>query len=129
MLTTLEDDKAELLTRAADAARHSKGTGGPDHDQVEDLLVAYYRHVAAEDLVDRSPEDLYGALASHHRLAQARPQGTAAVRVVTPGLADAGWSAAVRSVRGKPNDASPAHIPHVARMMSVLSGYRDGNST
>ena len=103
MLTTLEDDKAELLTRAADAARHSKGTGGPDHDQVEDLLTAYYRHVAAEDLVERGPEDIYGALASHHRLAQTRPQGTAAVRVFTPGLADpAGRPPATRWSRSSP---------------------------
>ena len=120
MLTTLEDDKAELLTRAADAARHSKGTGGPDHDQVEDLLIAYYRHVAAEDLVERSPEDLYGALASHHRLAQSRPQGTAAVRVVTPGPADAGWSAAGHSVVEVVTDDMPFLVDSVTMELARL---------
>ncbi len=34
--------------------------------------------------LERSPEDLYGALASHRELAASRPQGTATVRVVMP---------------------------------------------
>ena len=53
-----------------------------------DLLRAYYRHVAPEEVAERSPEDLFGALASHRELASSRPQGTAAVRVVTPTSAD-----------------------------------------
>ena len=58
-------------------AHHRRGTGGPPHDLVETLLKAYYRHVAPEDVTDRSDVDLYGALASHYRLAGSRPQGTA----------------------------------------------------
>ncbi len=54
------------------------------HDQVDALLHAYYRHVAPEDIVDRSDVDVYGALASHYKLALDRPQGTAQVRVFTP---------------------------------------------
>ena len=120
MLTTLEDDKAELLTRAADAARHSQGTGGPSRNQVEDLLVAYYRHVAAEDIVDRGPEYLYGALASHHRLAQTRPQGTSAVRVVTPTLGESGWSAAGHSVVEVVTDDMPFLVDSVTMELARL---------
>jgi glutamate dehydrogenase len=120
VLTTFEDDKADLLTRAADAARHSKGSGGPDHDQVEDLLAAYYRHVAAEDLVERSPEDLYGALASHHRLARTRPQGTAAVRVITPRLAESGWSAGGHSVVEVVTDDMPFLVDSVTMELARL---------
>ena len=46
-------------------AHHRRGTGGPPHDLVATLLKAYYRHVAPEDVTDRSDVDLYGALASH----------------------------------------------------------------
>src|SRR3954451_13619123 len=51
---TSEQVKAELIDRAIELARSGKGSGGPDHDRVADLLHAYYRHVAPEDLVDRS---------------------------------------------------------------------------
>ncbi|GAA4696695.1 NAD-glutamate dehydrogenase [Nocardioides nanhaiensis] len=97
-MTTQDQDLDELITRAAEAARHGTGSGGPPHAEVEDLLRAYYRHVAPEDLAERSEEDVWGALASHHRLAAHRPQGTANVRVLTPTLGEHGWSAGGHTV-------------------------------
>ena len=41
---------------------------------------------------------MYGALASHYKLAGNRPQGTAQVRVFTPSLSEHGWSAGGHSV-------------------------------
>ena len=41
---------------------------------------------------------MYGALASHYKLAADRPQGTAQVRVFTPTLSEHGWSAGGHSV-------------------------------
>ena len=76
----------------------SKGTGGPPHESVADLLRAYYRHVAVEDLADRSDVDMYGAFASQYKLAGNRPQGTAKVRIHTPTLSDTDWSAGGRTV-------------------------------
>lgn len=96
--TTLDVDKSELLNKAIDLAKHSKGTGGPPHDEVAVLLKAYYRHVAPEDVCERGDVDVYGALASHWKLAENRPQGTAQVRVFTPTLAEHGWTAAGHSV-------------------------------
>jgi glutamate dehydrogenase len=96
--TTHDVDKAELIDKATDLARHGRGTGGPPHDQVDALLHAYYRHVAPEDVVDRSDVDVYGALASHYKLAGSRPQGTAQVRAFTPTLSELGWSAGGHSV-------------------------------
>ncbi len=96
--TTQDTDKAELIEKAIDVAQHGKGTGGPPHDEVDALLRAYYRHVAPEDVVDRSDIDVYGALASHFKLAVNRPQGTAQVRVFTPTLSEHGWSASGHSV-------------------------------
>ena len=78
----------ETKDRQLDAATEARPEWG-------ELLRAYYRHVAPEDVAERSPEDLLGAVASHRELASSRPQGTAAVRVVTPTIADAGWSARI----------------------------------
>ncbi|QVT81225.1 NAD-specific glutamate dehydrogenase [Nocardioides aquaticus] len=95
---THEPDKEQLLDQAVGVAKHGKGSGGPPRERLDVLLRAYYRHVTAEDLVDRGDADLYGAFASHHRAALQRPQGTAEVRVLTPTPGDQGWSAAGHSV-------------------------------
>ena len=112
-MVKLEDDKAELLDRAEAVALASRGTGGPPHAQVGELLGAYFRHVAPEDLLGRSPEDVYGALASHYAIASSRPQGRAAVRVVTPGLVGTGWSAAGHSVVEVVTDDMPFLVDSV----------------
>jgi len=96
--STSEQAKAELIDKAIALAQAGKGTGGPPHDQVGELVRAYYRHVAPEDLLDRSDVDVYGAFAAHYKLAGERPQGTARVRVMTPTLAEHGWSASGHSV-------------------------------
>ncbi|HEX5089121.1 MAG TPA: NAD-glutamate dehydrogenase [Nocardioides sp.] len=93
-----EQSKAELIDKAIALAQAGKGTGGPPHDQLPALIHAYYRHVAPEDLVDRSDADVFGAFAAHYRLAGNRPQGTANVKVTTPTLAEHGWSASGHSV-------------------------------
>ncbi len=98
MTSTLEDNKADLLAKASDLAARSRGTGGPPADSAGGLLTAYFRHVAPEDVVVRSEVDLYGALASHFKLAETRPQGTARIRVFTPTVPDHGWSAAAHTV-------------------------------
>ncbi len=84
--------------RAVELARQGRGSGGPPRDQLEALLGCYYRFVVPEDLTGRTEVDVYGALASHYKLAGHRPQGTAQVRVFTPTLAEHGWSAAGHSV-------------------------------
>ena len=97
-MATHEPELDDLLDSATEVARSGTGSGGPPRDDVRGLLASYYRHVPVEDLADRSPADVFGALASHYRLAAERPQGTAAVRVLTPTVADHGWSAGGHSV-------------------------------
>ncbi len=87
-----------LLSEAIGLARSGRGSGGPPHEAADALIRAYYRHVAAEDIGDRSEVDVYGAFASHYQLAGNRPQGTAQVRVLTPTASDVGWSAGGHSV-------------------------------
>jgi len=105
--TTLDREKSELLAKAIDLALSRKGAGGPPHDTVGSLLKSYYRHVAPEDVCDRTDIDLYGALASHYKLAANRPQGTAQVRVFTPGVSEAGWTAGGHSVVEVATDDMP----------------------
>jgi glutamate dehydrogenase len=97
-MTTQDVDKAELIDRAIAVARSKSGRGGPPPETVDALLRAYYRHVAPEDILGRGELDVYGAIASHFRLAGERPQGTAQVRVCTPTVSEYGWSAGGHSV-------------------------------
>ncbi|WP_037605428.1 NAD-glutamate dehydrogenase [Streptacidiphilus rugosus] len=85
MQTQLDAAKAELLSKAAQGEALGNGA-------LASYLKHYYLHTAPEDLLDRDPVDVYGAAASHHRLAAKRPQGSAEVRVYTPTVEENGWS-------------------------------------
>jgi glutamate dehydrogenase len=115
---TTDVEKSHLLTKAISLAEHSTGTGGPRHDEVGRLLTAYYRHVATDDLADRSAEELYGALVSHYRTAEVRPQGRARVHVFTPTLAEHGWSAGGHSVVEVVTDDMPFLVDSVVMELS-----------
>src|SRR5918992_3510705 len=87
----LAEAKAELLVHAAETCVQTPGT---HQDSVEDVLTylrLYYRHVAAEDLLDRDPADICGPALAHRSLGEERPQGRAKVRVFTPTLDEHGW--------------------------------------
>ena len=86
MAQGLTRGRVELMARAA--ALGAGGADGPTGAQLD----WYYRHVADEDVLTRRPQDLLGALVSHRRLAQHRPPGTAAVRVLTPAPDRDGWT-------------------------------------
>jgi glutamate dehydrogenase len=114
--TTLDDEKSALLDRAA---QQPDGTAGPEVSGVGALVRSYYRNVAAEDVCEFSATDLYGALASHLELAQVRPQGTARVRVLTPGP-DAGWSAGGHSLVQVVTDDMPFLVDSLTMELSAL---------
>src|SRR3954447_7539540 len=120
---SVDREKNDLLKQAIALAERSSGTGGPPKGEVGSLLRAYYRHVATDDLVDRSAEELYGALASHYRAAQVRPQGTASVHVFTPTLAEHGWSAGGHSVVEVVTDDMPFLVDSV--VMELTRQQRD----
>src|SRR4051794_16169348 len=120
---SVDPEKTHLLNQAIALAERSTGTGGPPKDEVGPLLHAYYRHVATDDLVDRSPEELYGALVSHHRTAETRPQGTASVHVFTPTVAQHGWSAGGHSVVEVVTDDMPFLVDSI--VMELTREQRD----
>ena len=116
MALLLEDSKDELLSRAAGHAAGRRGGGFPDDPL--GLLRAYYRHMAPEDLVERSDEDVFGALASHLSLARSRPQGTARVRVFTPTVAADGWTAGGHTVVEVVTDDMPFLVDSLTMALS-----------
>src|SRR5436190_19079015 len=58
---------------------------------VEDFAVRYFQDVDAEDLAERQPADLYGAMLSHWNFARKRDPGRIRVRVLNPSLEEHGW--------------------------------------
>jgi glutamate dehydrogenase len=52
----------------------------------------YFRQLDADDLAERSPEDLSGALLSHWQFGALRTAGRPKVRVISPTVADDGWT-------------------------------------
>jgi glutamate dehydrogenase len=116
--TSHDSELKDLVAKATELVRAGKGSGGPPHDEVGALLAAYYRHVAPEDVSGRADVDVYGALASHYRLAEERPQGTAKVRVLTPTLADGGWSAGGHSVVEVVTDDMPFLVDSLTMELS-----------
>ncbi len=118
MVVTLEDSKADLLAKATEIAAGHGGAAGPRAEDVGRLLATYYRHVAPEDILDRAPIDLYGALASHIRTAEDRLPGTAQVRVFTPNSAEVGWSAAGHTVIEVVTDDMPFLVDSVTMAAS-----------
>jgi glutamate dehydrogenase len=81
------DAKSEHLARAADAAaqfsaREAAGSGWGEPPEA--FLAAYYRHVAAEDILTRNPSQLSELAFLHRRLAMERSTGSTLVRVHTP---------------------------------------------
>jgi len=98
MHSKLDEAKRELIAEAAATAEHQRGGGVLRPEGALLLLTKYYEHVAAEDILERSPADVYGAAVSHYRLARSRPQGTATVRVFTPTIDENEWAASGHSV-------------------------------
>ena len=86
MSASLEQSRYQVIHSAAELADVAGG------ETLQPYLDRYYRHVATEDVLARSPEDLLGAALSHKELAANRPVGTANVRVFTPTVQEEGWS-------------------------------------
>jgi glutamate dehydrogenase len=86
----LEEAKADLVARAVGTAPTQSPALAAE---LSALVSRYYRHVAPEDLVGRDPVDVLGAVVSHRRAADNRPQGSAVVHAFTPSVEGNGWSA------------------------------------
>ena len=84
-MTTLDERRASILAETSERI----GKGSPASAQ---LIDEYYRHVLTEDLAERKPEDILGALLNHLALAHARRSGETSVEVFTPRVETHGWA-------------------------------------
>ncbi|MEU8604728.1 NAD-glutamate dehydrogenase domain-containing protein [Streptomyces parvulus] len=82
MRTKLDEAKEELLHRAARATERPP-PGLTDHDGLLAFLQHYHRDTDPQDLGYYGPDEVCQSALSHFRLAQARPPGTARVRLHT----------------------------------------------
>src|SRR5262245_56443062 len=70
MLDVQEGAKSQLLDRAGRSKVPGVDELGMTAAELGAFLTAYYRHVAPDDLLGRTPEDLLGAAASEYRQGQ-----------------------------------------------------------
>jgi glutamate dehydrogenase len=81
-----EEAKTALVEKAIAQVRDR--LPGPDRENVERFVSAYYADAAPEDLTEF---DLYGAALAHWHLLQKRRPGTPKVHAYTPSLEEHGW--------------------------------------
>src|SRR5262245_65263397 len=84
-----EQLKAELIGRAAALASARLPAGRAT--EVAAFIERFYGNVAADDLLDEPPEDLYASALSLWTFGAQRPPRTAKVRVYNPRLEEQGW--------------------------------------
>jgi glutamate dehydrogenase len=89
MSTEPEQAKAEILDHIV--ATINEKVPEQRREQLASFARQYYQRTAPEDLLERDPDDLYGAVLAHWRAAQHRQPGTEKVRVYSPRFEEHGW--------------------------------------
>ncbi|HEX2238948.1 MAG TPA: hypothetical protein VHJ19_11630, partial [Gammaproteobacteria bacterium] len=89
MHVTEKVDKDITLTKIVESA--SARFHGSHTQAAEQFARAYFAGVAAEDLLGRSSEDLYGAVHSQWQLTRQRKLGVPNIRVYNPNKQEHGW--------------------------------------
>ena len=85
-----DEAKAGLIEKTVERA-HAK-LPGEQAARLEAFIHIYYGAVAADDLLERSVADLYGAALAHLNFGMRRAPGESKVRVYTPQLEEHGWA-------------------------------------
>ncbi|MFQ5618300.1 MAG: NAD-glutamate dehydrogenase [Rhodospirillales bacterium] len=84
-----EQQKTDLIaTVVRKARRQFKGKRRAAADR---FLSQYYRHVPPHDLLEQSPDTLFGAALAHLKLGTTRIPGKSSVRVYNPSVKKDGW--------------------------------------
>ncbi len=105
------------IERIQEAAERGRANGGP---RLEAFLAGYYRHVPAEDLLARSPDDLLSMALSHRELARSRPAGTANVVCFNPDLDSDGWTSPHTIIQIVTDDM-PFLVDSVSAQLGLMS--------
>ncbi|HEY0885114.1 MAG TPA: NAD-glutamate dehydrogenase, partial [Ramlibacter sp.] len=62
------------------------------HQVIQQIAPEYFQRLDPQDLAERTPEDLLGALLSHLQLGAQRQPGVPTVRIFSPTPGEDGWS-------------------------------------
>ncbi len=89
--TDEERQKADLIATVVRKAR--RRFTGDRRAAADRFLSQYYRHVPPHDLVEHSPDTLFGAALAHWKLGTTRIPGKSSVRVYNPSVKTDGWRA------------------------------------
>ncbi len=109
----------EVLDRTVELAEETTNVLGEELDPGR-LVRDYYRQASPEDVIDRSSQDVFGAVMSHARLARSRPAQEARVRVSTPTDSGEGWSANGHTVVEVVTDDMPFLVDSVTMAVEQL---------
>jgi glutamate dehydrogenase len=90
MNTSIETTRRERID--AVLALAAPRLEGPQRAAIEAFARAYFHHLDVDDLAARTPEDLLGALLSAWQFGAERQPGTTRLRVISPSLAEHGWT-------------------------------------
>ncbi|WP_019629200.1 NAD-glutamate dehydrogenase [Actinomadura atramentaria] len=113
----LDQEKYDLLRAAAEQYAAALGEHG-DIAETDGYLRLYYRNVAPEDLIGRTPGEVYGPAMAHRALGAERPQGRAKVRVFNPSEQADGWEDPGRTVVQVVTDDMPFLVDSVTMELS-----------
>ena len=105
---TLRRERIDALLELA--AAH---VAAPHRALIESFAREYFRQIDTDDLAERTPEDLCGALLSHWQFGANRHPGRPKVRVLSPTVAEHGW-ASRHSVIEIVNDDMPFLVDSTA---------------
>ena len=85
-----DEAKAGLIEKTVE---HARAKLPAEHAaRLEAFIRIYYGAVAADDLLERTIGDLYGAALGHLNFGSQRTPGEPKVRVYTPQLEEHGWT-------------------------------------
>src|SRR5258708_1982643 len=111
MSIRVEERKHELVEGVAALCKSRLGAA-TEGDAFARFVRQFYAHVPPEDIVARSPDDLYGAAHSLWRFAAEREAGKAKLRVFNPDPAKDGWQSS-RTIIEIVNDDTPFLVDSV----------------
>src|SRR5229473_3556823 len=115
MAVRAEEQKNEAVEAVAALATRRLGDGRAA--AVARFVRRFYSHVPPEDILDRAPEDLYGAALSLWRFAETRQPGRARLRVIDPRVAEEGWRSP-RTIVEIVNDDMPFLVDSVTAALA-----------
>jgi glutamate dehydrogenase len=112
-----DEAKAGLIEKTVEHARTK--LPAEQAERLEAFIHIYYGAVAADDLLERSVADLYGAALGHLNFGSRRTPGTPKVRVYTPQLEEHGWTS-THTVVEIVNDDMPFLVDSVSMELNRL---------